>query len=314
MIADAELAQWLDAVRREPETEPLLEELRAERSRARGPEVDVVEDSFVEAEVRIPVRWYRHAGRTRPTVVFVHGGGFVFGDLDSHDRACRRLATLGDVDVVAVAYRLAPEHPAPAGVDDVIAVVQAILGELPTTPLGLAGDSAGGLIAYLAAHRLVAHGTTVEGLLLLNPNADLRLSRASIRTKAHGWGLSTTALHWFIEKWIPDERANADVYSPLELPAAGMPATIVVTSEHDPLHDEGAELAERLEVGGSLVAHHDLPGMVHGFINLDTVSPSARQAGDRILMEFGRHLGTSPGRTAAAARIDSEGERRLHSR
>ncbi len=260
----------------------------------------MVEDSFVEGEVRVPVRRYLHLDRPRPTLVYVHGGGFVFGDLESHDRACRRLAVLGDVDVVAVAYRLAPEHPAPAAVDDVVAVLEAILGELPTTPLGLAGDSAGALIAYLAARRLVAHGTMPKGLLLLNPNADLELSRESTRSKARGWGLTTEALQWFIEKWLPGVRPDADAYSPLTLPVTRMPPTIVVTSEHDPLHDEGAELADRLEAAGSLIAHHDLEGMVHGFVNLDTVSPSARRSGDLVFAEFGRLL-ISPTAASGAA-------------
>jgi len=292
VIADEELAQWVESVRLAPapETMPPLHELRAPRERPRGPEVDTVEDALVGSRPRIRIRRYRHERPDRPTVVYAHGGGFVFGDLESHDRACRRLAVLGDVDVVAVDYRLAPEHPAPAAIDDVVAVVEELASERPGRRLGLAGDSAGGLLAYLAAHRLVATGAPPAGLLLLNPNADLTLSRESTRTKADGWGLSTEALRWFIEQWIPAGHASPEQYSPLAHSAAGMPPTIVVTCEHDPLHDEGAELAQLLDATSTLVRHHDLAGMVHGFITLDTVSPAARRAGDRVFAEFGRLL------------------------
>jgi acetyl esterase len=156
----------------------------------------------------------------------------VIGDLESHDAICRRLAHFGDVAVLAVDYRRAPEHPAPAAVDD---AVQAFgwarfrpdeLGGVAAAGIGLAGDSAGGALAVLAAVRLRDQGTPAAGLLLAYPNADLTLSEPSVTSEGHGWGLEADDARWFNAHWVPDPARRADPsVSPLQADLTGLPPT-----------------------------------------------------------------------------------------
>lgn len=290
MTADPELDAWLVLHGGSSGFPPDVTALRRRRDRPAGPPVTAVTDELLSQESGIRLRNYRHDAReSRATCVYVHGGAFVFGDLDSHDRVCRRLAALGEIDVVALDYRRAPEHPAPAAIDDVAAALRLIrerLGE--QTVLGLAGDSAGALIAYLAAETARVR---IDRLLLINPNVDLTLSMPSIREKGHGWGLDARDLEWLIQQWAPTEDLRrGTALNPLQRPAHSMPLTTIVTSEHDPLRDEGIALAEHLRGAGQLAHHEHLEGMVHGVITLDSVSPSAGRAGDRILSDFARTL------------------------
>ncbi|MFD6897536.1 alpha/beta hydrolase fold domain-containing protein [Rhodococcus sp. NPDC060086] len=186
--------------------------------------------------------------------------------------ACRRLATLSGIDVIAVDYRRAPEHPAPAAIEDVRAVL-AWLNNRPESiqPIGLAGDSAGALIAYLATY---GSEVEIDQLLLINPNVDLTLSSPSVEAKGTGWGLNARDLEWFVSQWAPTAAmCEGQALSPLQNPPSAAPMTTVITSEHDPLRDEGLALARHLRGAERLTAHHHLDGMVHGVINLDTISP-----------------------------------------
>lgn len=213
----------------------------------------------------------------------------MFGDLDSHDRACRRLATLGGIDVVAVDYRRAPEHPAPAAIEDVVSVLEFLGSTLGSDlPIGLAGDSAGALIALLAVE---ATDATIDRLLLINPNVDLTLSMPSISAFGDGWGLSALDLECFIAQWVPDEdERRSSTFNPLQRTLGEVPMTTIVTSECDPLVDEGVALAARLKDAERLARHHHLTGMVHGVINLDELSPQAQLSGNEFLREFAKDL------------------------
>lgn len=306
-VADSGLSAWLEGVRRARERQPttgMIRELRKPRFRPPGPEVASVTDLHVPGSSGLKARLYRSSGLAQPLTVFVHGGGFAFGGLESHDRLCRRLAQLTGAAVLAVDYRLAPEHPAPAAVDDVVRAVQWAAGAPeqlgPALPrIGLAGDSAGGLLAFLAARRLAGTPAEPGALLLAYPNADLTLGRPSIREKALGWGLPVDHLAFFISLWLPDPttRALAD-FSPLHGFTAGdcsttplMPVpTLIATAEHDPLRDEGEQLAQRLAASGTPVEYLPHPGLVHGFLTLDTESAAARLAGDALLKPFGALL------------------------
>jgi acetyl esterase len=231
-------------------------------------------------------------------VLFLHGGGFVLGDLDSHDRICRRLAAACDVAVLAVDYRRAPESPAPAAVDDAVRAFgwahrhQDELGADPALGIALAGDSSGAAIATLAAIRLRdADGEGASALLLVNPHTDMTLSQPSMGEKGRGWGLGAEEMRWFVEQWVPDPDRRADPQvSPLFADLAGLPPTVVATAEHDPLRDDGEELALRLMSAGVTFEHCRLRGMVHGFLNLDDVSPAAARAGDDVIQRFARLL------------------------
>lgn len=297
-VADTGLQQWLSTVRSVPETatSPDLESLRLPRSRGPGPDLYSVRNFQIPSQKAIPVRYYQTREQSRPLVVYVHGGAFTFGDLESHDRTCRRLAVHGDVNVMAVDFRLAPEHPAPAAIEDVVDVLRWASNEQsqinqPTIPVALAGDSSGGLIAALAANEYISTGGHVSAVLLACPNTDLTLSSPSIRSKGQGWGLSSADLRWFIQQWVQDlEPETLEKYSPLHVELRALPTTMIAIAEHDPLHDEGAELAKKLNLLGVDVQLLDHEGLVHGFLSLDEVSTAAEVAGTRMFTLFGQVL------------------------
>jgi acetyl esterase len=300
-VDDGRLADWLLSTRREPglsNRETGAAGLRAASrsrvsSRPRGPELAEVKDLVTDDE--LPARLYRPTREPRPAVLYLHGGGFVFGDLDSNDAICRRLAQMADMTVLALDYRLAPEHPAPAAVDD--AVSAAIWLERNLSQLGgdirrgvaLAGDSAGGTIALLAAIRLTAMNRTPSCLLLAYPNTDMTLSQQSVKDKGTGWGLDVDDTEWFIEQWVPntEQRADATV-SPLYAKLSGLPPTLLATAEHDLLRSEGTMLGTRMQDCGVNVDPVEYAGLVHGFLGLGHVSPAAAEAGQDLFERFHR--------------------------
>ncbi|MDK1327469.1 alpha/beta hydrolase fold domain-containing protein [Arthrobacter sp. zg-Y1143] len=303
-VADAELAAWLAVVRSGGSSEPSPEQirqLRVPRRRPAGPAVQEVRDLMIPGTVPLAARLYRPHGSALPLTVFVHGGGFVFGGLESHDRLCRRLSLLAGTAVLAVDYRLAPEHPAPAGVDDVVRALRWAADRPPALgPLlpgaGLAGDSAGGLIAFLAARSLAGTAAEPRLLLLAYPNADLTLSLPGGRTKGEGWGLSVRDLAFYISQWVPAAERLAE-FSPVHLLRADLARgqhlpvrTLLATAEHDPLREEGQMLARELARGGTAVDYVPHSGHLHGFLTLDAVSPAARTAGDALLQRYGAAL------------------------
>lgn len=300
LLADAELAAFVEASRATPgpsarEQGPLaLREAQRSRvmARPRGPELAVVEDLVAAGDVA--VRLYRPALESRPLVVFLHGGMWTIGDLESHDRLCRRLAAGAQVAVLAVDFRRAPEHPWPAAVDDATAVVrwafehQAELAGADE-PVAIAGDSSGGNLAALACLRLRDEGGSLpDAQILAYPNTDLTLSQPSVAEKADGWGLSADDVAWGAELWVPEPAQRADPgVSPLHAnDLASLPPALVVTAEHDPLRDEGDLFAARLAAAGVPVEHRREARMIHGFLTLDTVSPAAARAGERFFVEI----------------------------
>ncbi|GAA2778172.1 alpha/beta hydrolase [Kitasatospora sp. CM 4170] len=314
-LADAELAAFVEAVRRD--TGPTARESGAEavraaqrlrvRSRPVGPEVAEVREAAVGRR-GLPVRLYRPAPRPHGVVVFLHGGMWTIGDLDSHDRLCRRLALATGAVVVAVDYRRAPEHPAPAAVDDAVDAVRWAAAEQVRggEPLIVMGDSAGGHLAALACLRLRDEGGPLpQGQVLAYPNTDLTLSHPSVREKGTGWGLSADDLAWGVEGWVPDPALRADpAVSPLRAADhTGLPPAVVVTAEHDPLRDEGDAYAAVLAAAGVPVRHRREPGVVHGFLTMDTLSPAAAALGDRLFADVAELItgaGAGPGPGAGA--------------
>jgi acetyl esterase len=241
-----------------------------------GPEMARVQD--FPGPNGLPLRHYRPREQPRPLVVFAHGGAFVIGDLDTHDRTCRRLAVACDVEVLAVDYRRAPEHPYPAAIEDVTSVLRW------ARPSAVAGDSAGGYLATMACLRLRDAGEPVPALqILICPNTDLTLSRPSVGEKGTGYALDADFLAWAVTQWTPDPADRAPA-SPLLAPdLSGLPDALVVTAEHDALRDEGDAYARRLALAGARVVHRQEPGLVHGFIqNMDLASAAAAAADDRL--------------------------------
>ena len=305
-LADAELTAFIKGVRHDPG--PLaravgaVELRRAQRLRAEarspGPDLARVEDLTV-GSAGVGARLYRPSAAGGALVVFLHGGMWTIGDLESHDRACRRLALGTGTAVLSVDFRRAPEHPWPAAVDDCVDAIRwaaagGVSGAGSAGPIVVMGDSSGGNLTALACLRLRDEGGPLPAAqILLYPNTDLTLSCPSTRSKATGWGLATDDVAWGVEQWVPDPSRRADPeVSPLyAADLGGLPPTVVVTAEHDPLRDEGDAYAARLAAANVAVRHRCESGMIHGFLTLDTLSPAAAAAGERVFADVTDMLG-----------------------
>jgi len=256
---------------------PAPELARCEESTVPGPDGDV------------PVRIYSHAAEAvLPVVVYFHGGGWTIGDLVSYDVICRKLAAATGVTVVSVGYRMAPEHAFPAAAEDCYAVTKWI-GEhgeelgVDGSRLAVAGDSAGGNLAAVTS--LLARdrgGPTISFQLLIYPITDGTMSFPSYKENAEGYLLTADDMAWFYEQYVPPEvdRKNP-VLSPLYAPdLANLPPALVITAEYDPLRDEGEAYADALQQAGVEARSSRYDGMVHGFVPIDGVIPTATQAID----------------------------------
>lgn len=217
----------------------------------------------------------------RPVMMYFHGGGWVIGDLDSHDSLCATLARELSMRVVAVDYRLAPEHPFPAAVDDCEDAVQWVAGsppELggPVSAFILAGDSAGGNLAAVLAQQ-AAWPVPVAAQLLLYPVTDFQATGGSMLLYATGYVLEKTAMEWFLDQYAPLGLDRADPrLSPLNGALAGVAPAVVVTAGLDPLQDQGSAYARALEEAGVTVIHRHLPGHVHGCFTMRQAIPAAQ--------------------------------------
>ncbi len=221
----------------------------------------------------------------QPLLVFFHGGGFVLGDLDSHDRTCRLLCRHVGANVLSVAYRLAPEHPFPAAVDDGRAALRwatdnaAHLGADPAR-VGVGGDSAGGNIAAVVAWEAARDGGPAPVVqVLIYPATD-----ATVRTRSHelfgeGFLLTRNQIDWFEAAYIGrSDRADPRLSVLKAGDFAGVAPAVVVTAGFDPLRDEGEAYAAALRAAGVPVMHRRFPGLIHGFFNALGASPASREA------------------------------------
>ncbi len=304
-LADAGLETFVAEVRSNPGPPARstgaagLRRAAAERAAARppGPELYRVRGLTAPGDVPVAARLYEPAPDERPLVVYFHGGGWVFGDLASHDRVCRRLAHVAGVAVLAVDYRRAPEYPWPAAIEDALAVVRWIRnGTAPaagSSGLALMGDSAGGSIAALTCLWLRDAGEPQPDLqVLAYPDLDLTLAHPSMERKGRGWGFDAEDALWFAEQWVPEASRRSDPrVSPLFEPdLRGLAPAVVVTAEHDVTRGEGDAYAAALAAAGVPVVHRCERGQVHGFINLDVVSDAARDAGERLWADVQNYL------------------------
>jgi acetyl esterase len=230
-----------------------------------------------------------------PAIVFFHGGGWVLGDLDTHDRLCRRLAAVGRVRVLAVDYRLAPEHRFPAGVDDALAAFRAAaagaarLGIDPAR-LGVAGDSAGGNLSAVVARRTRADVRRPAVAGLIYAAVDATLSSPSHATFAERYLLTRRKIDWYLGHYLGDDpaaRRHPDVSPLLADDPGGVGPTLVYTAHFDPLRDEAEAYGARLAAAGVPVSVRRFPTMVHGFTLLGGVSPAAAAATDEIARDLG---------------------------
>ncbi|MFL0181701.1 alpha/beta hydrolase [Mycobacterium sp. SMC-15] len=226
-----------------------------------------------------------------PVLVYFHGGGFVLCDLDSHDSCCRRLANGAGAIVVSVDYRLAPEAPFPAAIDDAWAATQWVAGhlaELGGDParLVIAGDSAGGNLAAVVAMLARDHGgPAIAFQLLIYPVVDQRRKQASASGPRPGPNGTLTAAHmqWFTEQYLGRDGDRTDVLaSPILGDFTGLPPAHVVTGALDPLCAEGEEYAQRLQDAGVAASVTRYAQGFHGFFNLADHLPFAAQASDDV--------------------------------
>ena len=239
------------------------------------PREDVAEVRNLDAD-GVPVRLYRPAAARPGLVVHVHGGGFVFHDVDVHDEGCRRLANRTGLAVLGVDYRRPPEHRFPAAPDDVSAVVEWLDRESAALdvdgPTYVHGDSAGGNLALVAALR---HPGRFAAAVLIYPFLDPSAGWDSYRTAADGFDPREAAWYWQQYAATPSDLENPDL-APLRSDRLGtLPPTLVVTAEQDPLRDEGEELARRLAEAGVAVTATRYLGQVHGFWRHPSVFPAA---------------------------------------
>jgi acetyl esterase len=254
--------------------------------------VDRVEDLTLEgAEGPIPARLYApSSNESLPVVLYYHGGGFVIGDIETHDSLCRALANRSRCAVVSVDYRLAPEHKFPAAVEDAYAALVDVHRRAPALTLdparmAVAGDSAGGnlaaVVAQLARNR---QGPTLAFQALLYPVIDFSFETASYRDNAEGYFLTTAMMRWFWAHYLSsEEEGTTPLASPLRAHSlAGLPPAIVITAEFDPLRDEGDAYARRLAAEGVAVQHSPYEGQIHSFIHMKEFIPRGNEALDEV--------------------------------
>jgi acetyl esterase len=268
----------------------------------------------------LTLRVYRGLGTADdavlPCLLFLHGGGWVIGNLESHDRMCRRLATVARICVVAVDYRLAPEHPFPAALDDATAALRWVADHadalrIHAGALGVGGDSAGGNLA--AALALVARDQPSLPALscqaLIYPAVDLVADSDSYRRVVSDAPLTAATMHYFIGHYAPNALDRRDWRaSPLRAPSlAGLPPAVVLTVAHDPLCDEGRAYAQRLDESGVRVTALHLNDQTHGLLSQGRFVPAADVVGDTLFAAIGHALHRAAGRAPAFSTPAADG-------
>ncbi len=285
-----------------PETLPIPQgrvavDSQAALSGGRQPIGNIVDHDIEGPGGRIGLRLYTPAdlGGASPLLVFFHGGAWIYGGLDSHDPLCRVLAEEARVRVLAVDYRLAPEHPFPAAVDDALAAYSwarehhALL-DVDVERIAVGGDSAGGNLATIVAAETRTDGAAPCFQLLIYPGTDLGAQTASKRIFASGFYLTQKFMDLGVEHYVVgDTRPDGPRVSPLHRDdLAGMCPTYIATAGFDPLRDEGEDYARRLTEAGVAVELRRFEGLIHGFANIVGMGRSAPAAVREIAVALAR--------------------------
>ncbi|MCB4820462.1 alpha/beta hydrolase [Roseicella aerolata] len=249
----------------------------------------------------IRLRRYRGAGtqpdEALPCLLYLHGGGWVIGDLDSHDQPCRVLANAARCCVIAVDYRMAPEHVYPAAVDDSLAALRFVAehaGRLRIDPsrIAVGGDSAGGnLAAVLAIMARDGTAPKVGFQLLLYPATDMAGERPAYQRFTEGLILTDKTMRWFINHYTPDPAWRVEWQaSPLRVPSLkGVATAYVMTAGYDPLVDEGIAYAKRLEEDGVRVTHIHMADQLHAFLTMGKFIPASDLALRQAALSLSHH-------------------------
>ena len=286
MTVHPQVAALLEAAARSPL--PTLDKLPAfaarrlyiERCRTVGPKkLPEVQIRMLLAPGDVPVRAYRPTGVAKtdalPALVYFHGGGWSIGDIDTHDPLCRELAAGAGCEVFSVEYRLAPEHPFPAAVEDCLAATRFVLKMAKRVAIG--GDSAGGNLAAVVALEL---RQALCFQLLIYPATDQNMQTESLQRNGRDYLLTLPLMERFRANYLPRPADYADwrASPALAKSHAGLPPAFILTAGFDPLLDEGKQYAELLARAGVEVSYREYPDMIHGFILMGGVLDTANAA------------------------------------
>jgi acetyl esterase len=275
-----------------------------EDSEADPPEVAAIEDGgFAGPAGKIGYRRYRPLGLPSgplPTLIYYHGGGFVAGTLETHDSTCRRLANKSRCQVIAIDYRLSPEHPFPAQTDDGIAAFRHIRDnatafDADPTRLAVGGDSAGGAIAAVICQAVRDAGETGPAFqMLIYPATDLSRESQSHKQFADGYFLTRELIDWFWKAYVPTgvDRSQLRLSPLLATDFRDLPPAFVLTAGFDPLRDEGRAYAERLIEADVKTTYVNYPGTIHGCFSLTRFLSQGLKANDEASAVMGAFFGT----------------------
>ena len=288
---------------------PGWDELGVEKSRevfetfnefaGEAPMIARVEDHQTTEGIRF--RIYSHATSPAPVIMFFHGGGWVLGNLGTHDGFCRRTALHSGCAVVAVDYRLSPENSFPGPIEDCYRATQSVVSSgsklgVDADRLAVLGDSAGGYlaaaVAILARDRANSDATNVnidvQGLLY--PVIAPDFETASYRQFADGFGLTRSAMQWFWQQFLGNRSAEEGAITSLSSELQRLPPAIVLTAEYDVLRDEGQTYADQMARAGVDVLHRQCDGMLHGFLHLAGLFDTGIEQGRWIAEQIGKRL------------------------
>ncbi len=259
------------------------------------PDIAWCQDDLVHGHDHdVPVRIYHPEPATElPVLVFFHGGGHMAGSVSVYDPICRKLALSTRHIVVSVDYRLAPECPYPAGLNDAYAAVKGVWDVLRQrellfrNQLSIAGDSGGGALCASVAHLSQFDASlTIRRQVLLYPSLDYTMSHGSIEQNAKGYLLEASKIAWYFDHYFLHGE-NRKAASPLHMEATDrLPETLVITAEFCPLRDEGLAYVERLRAAGVGIAHHHFDDMIHAFLNMEDLVRDERETTYRVFAEF----------------------------
>lgn len=292
--ANRDAPEGLEAIR-------LSFEQASARANAGRPSGLTTRNWFVAASGReIPIRLIRPQGAgPYATLLYFHGGGWVVGSLDSHDRIAAEIAHRAGVQVILVHYRRAPENPYPAAIEDGWEVLQWALrhGDLhaiDTARLGVAGDSAGAHIATALTHKVKVERSTEIALrcqVLIYPAIEPDFTTPSYHENAEAPCLTAADMRRFWQLYMPDPGETDPLARPaLASDKSALPPALIVTAQHDPLRDDGVGYAAALKQAGNHVELHTLPGMVHSFLRAIDMSQAVRDELDSICAFVGKHM------------------------
>jgi acetyl esterase len=246
----------------------------------------------------IPARVYSNTGPDAPVLTYFHGGGWVQGDLETHHGLCARIAQRAGIVVVAIDYRLAPEHRFPAAVEDCFAAYRWLRTNAAqvgghSSRVAVAGDSAGGNLSAVISQEAARAGVPVPTCqVLIYPATEFELTTASHRELEHGHIIPRDRILWYADQYIPSMKDREDVRaSPLRAKSLkGQPPALVITAGFDPLRDEGKAYADRLRQDGVDVTYHEYTGQIHAFISLTKAIPQGMACTHEVADYLKTHL------------------------